>query len=251
MDIYILIFLILGLCMGSFYNVVGYRLPKKESIIKPSSYCPKCKHKLTPIELMPLISYIIQRGKCKKCKKKIPIFYPLIELVTGLLFVLSYLMFGLSWDLLISLCFVSTLLIIIVSDINYMIIPDEILIIGILLILIIKLLTGGNIIEIILDMIIPFIILYLIKLFGDFIFQRESLGGGDIKLMLIFGLVVGWSLALFSVFLASFIALPIAIIILKLKKTDIIPFGPFLNLAVLMIYFSKMEILWLIDFLIK
>jgi len=100
-------------------------------------------------------------------------------------------------------------------------------------------------------MIIPFIILYLIKLFGDFIFQRESLGGGDIKLMLIFGLVVGWSLALFSVFLASFIALPIAIIILKLKKTDIIPFGPFLNLAVLMIYFSKMEILWLIDFLIK
>ena len=89
--LYATLFFILGIIMGSFYNVVGYRLPNNISLIKPSSHCPNCNKKLGFFELIPIISYIIQFGKCKKCKQRISIFYPIIELSSGLLFALSYL----------------------------------------------------------------------------------------------------------------------------------------------------------------
>ena len=99
---YILMFII-GTIFGSFYNVVGYRVPKEESIVYPSSHCPKCNHKLNFFELIPIISYIIQKGKCKKCKEKIGIFYPIFELITGILFTLTLKIYGLTPNLLIIL----------------------------------------------------------------------------------------------------------------------------------------------------
>ena len=93
---YLIVFFMFGLVFGSFFNVVGYRLPKGMSLISPSSHCPKCNHKLTPIELVPVFSWLFQGAKCKKCKNKIPVFYPVFELFTGVVFALIYRVFVLS-----------------------------------------------------------------------------------------------------------------------------------------------------------
>ena len=137
---------IIGAIFGSFYNVVGLRLPTGESIVSPPSHCPKCYHKLSGIELIPIISYIIQKGQCKSCGDKISIIYPIFEATSGLLFALAYLSFGFNAELVIALTFISMLIIIVVSDINYLIIPDSILLIfGLALIIEIGVFNGIDI----------------------------------------------------------------------------------------------------------
>jgi len=239
--LYITIFFIFGTIMGSFYNVVGYRLPNGMSLIKPASHCPNCNHRLGAMELIPIISYIIQLGKCKCCHQKIAIFYPIFELLTGLMFVLSYLVFGFNLELIVALIFVSTLLIVMISDIKYMVIPDELLIFSGVTLFIARLLMGYNILTLLLNIIIPFAFLLTIKLLGDFIFKKESLGGGDIKLMIIFGLVMGYPSTIIVLMLASFIAFPVALIVLFTKKTNMIPFGPFLSIAALILYYFSIS----------
>lgn len=248
---YIIMFFIFGIVFGSFFNVVGYRLPKDMSIVYPSSHCPKCNHKLNIIDLIPIFSYIFSGGKCRYCKKKIPIFYLIIELLTGLLFVLTYLIFGLSINTIVILLFVSMSIILILSDILYMIIPDSILIFFGVLILITKIVLGANILFILLDILIPFIFMYLLKLFGDMLFKRESLGGGDIKLMLVIGLTIGWELSIFSVVLSSFIALPISIYNLIKKKNHELPFGPYILISALICIFLKLDINYIINLLMQ
>lgn len=253
MDLYYLIFnFILGILCGSFFNVVGYRLPKEESIVFPASHCPNCNHKLGPLELIPIISYIFLGGKCKECKQKISIIYPIFEFVTGIMFALSYYLFGFSSNYIISLIACSVLLIIIISDLRYLIIPDEVLLIGIILILLVKMYVGGWQLglETLIDGIIGFLIMYLVKIIGDFMFKKESMGGGDIKLLFFFGLFLGWELSLISIFIASFIGLPISLYILLKNKSHIIPFGPFLSIAALLLYFSQINIDDIIRFLI-
>jgi len=232
---YLIVFFIFGLIFGSFFNVVGYRLPNKMSLISPSSHCTSCNHNLTPIELVPVFSWLIQRGKCRNCGSKIAIFYPIFELFTGIVFALIYYVFGLSINTFIALVFASMILILIISYILYMIIPYELLVFCGIVIFILKIIASGIniIIPTIIDMIIPFVIMLLIKLFGDFTFKRESLGGGDIKLMLIFGMVLGWEVALFTIVLSSFLALPISLISLKNNKSHEIPLGPYLGISAL------------------
>ena len=250
---------IFGLVFGSFYNVVGYRLPKGESLIKPGSHCPNCKHELNWYELIPVFSYLFLGCKCLKCKKKISPFYMIFELLTGILFMLSYLIFGLSIKMVIAITLSSILVITIISDILFYIIEDKVLLVGGILLIIELFIYHGidnNSFDTInafkglgfniLDGLIAFGIMYSIKLIGDFIFKRESMGGGDIKLMFIFGLTLGIINAIVSIFLASIIALPISIVILKIKSTHEIPFGPFLSIAALILYFSQLDIISLL-----
>lgn len=248
---FITLFFIFGITFGSFFNVVGYRLPNNMSLIKPDSHCPNCKHRLSPLELIPIFSYLIQGGRCKNCKKKIPIFYPIFEFLTGILFVVCYLVFGFDSMLIISLVFVSTLLITIISDIKYMIIPDELIIFSGLTLFFLRIFLFGFSINIIIDMIVPFLLMLLIKLFGDFVFKKESMGGGDIKLMLIFGLAIGWQMAIFSIFLASFIAFPFSLFLLIRKKEHILPFGPYLSIAAIIILFFQLDIDFVLKLLIR
>ncbi len=247
-----IMFFVFGTVFGSFFNVVGYRLPNELSIVKPPSRCPNCNHRLTVIELIPIISYIIQKGKCKKCGKKIQMFYPIFEFISGLMFLLSYLVFGLTPHLVISLIFVSTLIIIIISDIKYMIIPDEVIIFSGVALFISRLIIFGfnNIHVLVFDVTIPFIFLLLIKLLGDKIFKKESMGGGDIKLMIIFGLVIGWEMAVFSIFLASFIAFPISLFAFFKENKNILPFGPYLSIAALIIYFFQIDFDFIFELLV-
>jgi leader peptidase (prepilin peptidase)/N-methyltransferase len=249
--LYIMMFFILGTVMGSFYNVVGYRLPNGMSLVTPPSHCPNCNHRLGGLELIPIVSYIIQLGKCKHCKQKIAIFYPIFEFLTGVLFVIAYLVFGLTGELLVALTFSSTLLIVMISDIKYMIISDEVLLFSGIMLVIERLMMRYDIITLLSDALLPFILLLLLKLFGDFLFKKESLGGGDIKLMVIFGLALGWQMCVFVILLAAIIALPISLLILAIKKTNVIPFGPFLSIAALVVYYLQIDYSSVIDLLIN
>lgn len=252
MDIlYMLILFIFGAVMGSFYNVVGYRLPNNMSLSKPGSHCPNCNHGLGFFDLIPILSYIMMGGKCRYCHKKIPLFYPTFELLTGLMFVLSYIVFGMTPELLVALTFVSILLIVILSDYKYMIIPDELIIFGVIAIFIEKLSFGTNIFDMLIDVAFSFVAITTIKLLGDALFKKESLGGGDIKLLLIFGLVLGYEMAIFSIFVASFIALPVSLFVLYKNKTNVIPFGPFLSIGAMLIYFSHINFEYIIQLLTK
>lgn len=120
--------LLLGLLFGSFYNVVGLRVPIKRSIVTPRSTCGTCGHQLTPYELIPVVSYLLQKGKCRGCESRISPIYPFFELLTGLLFATAPLVIGWSGELVVALTLISMFMIIIVSDIHYMLIPDKILI---------------------------------------------------------------------------------------------------------------------------
>lgn len=241
----------LGAILGSFYNVVAYRLPKGESIIYPSSHCPNCNHKLRPWELIPIFSFLLQKGKCTSCKQKISWFYPIAEVLCGLSFVLCYISFGISLELIIALTFTSMLIIVVLSDYYYMIIEDSVLIVfGIMILLEIFLINGLDVFLIsIRDGLIAFGIMFLLKLFGDLLFGKESMGGGDIKLMLIIGIMIGWDMSIITIFLSAILAFPVSLVILKSNKTHEIPYGPFLALASLILYLTHFDIKQLLDLL--
>lgn len=234
---YILLF-ISGSVFGSFFNVVGLRLLENKSIISPRSHCPKCKHILKWYELIPIFSYIFLKGKCLKCKKKISIIYPLIEMFTGLLFCMSYYLFGFSYDFLNSIVISSMLVLIYITDFKEYIILDEVLFCGGLSLFVIKLLQYGFKQTLIasLSALGIFLVFYLIKIFGDKVFKRESLGGGDVKLSIIIGFVLGFELGLFNILLSSILAFPVAIMVTMFKKIREIPYGPFLITGLLVIF---------------
>lgn len=229
---------IMGLLFGSFYNVVGMRLPNNKSIIFPGSHCEKCNHKLSLYENIPLASYILLGGKCKNCHTKISIWYPAIELFTGMLFLISYYTFGLTPEFAIAIIISSLVSIIFVSDINYYIILDSPLIIGSILIIIIKLLTT-TLTSTLLSIgsgVLIFAIMYSIMLLGNLIFKKESLGGGDIKLSFVAGLVLGPKLGILYIIFGAFLAFPYAIYVTIRNKDNMLPFGPFLISSLLIIY---------------
>ncbi|MUV39327.1 Type 4 prepilin-like protein leader peptide-processing enzyme [Lentibacillus sp. JNUCC-1] len=121
------LFFVLGLIFGSFFNVVGLRVPEGRSFVNGRSACPNCNNTLGGKELIPVVSYIFQRGKCRHCKTKISLLYPVVELATGFLFAYSAYMIGLQFELITALLLVSMLMIILVSDLIYMIIPNKVL----------------------------------------------------------------------------------------------------------------------------
>lgn len=246
---YLVIFFILGTVFGSFYNVVGFRLPKGESILKPKhSYCPSCHHELGALERIPIISFLFLRGKCKHCKKKISPFYPFIELITGILFAVSYYSFGISWDLLISLTLVSLFSIVIVSDLNYLIIPDEVTLTAIVVIALAIFMKEGftELLKSLGSGILLFGIMYGIMLLGDWMFKRESLGGADIKLMFVAGLALDPLLGTMVIFVSSVIALPVSVILYEINQEKVIPFGPFIVAAMLLMFFLKVDVMRLL-----
>lgn len=250
--IYLMIF-IFGTVMGSFLNCVAFRLSNNESILWPASHCNNCQHKLRWYELIPVVSYLIQKGKTRCCKTSLPISYLVIEVVTGVLYCVSYHSFGFSYEFIISIIFISSLITIIVSDIEYMIILDEIIATSAILIIILELIFYGLefTTKMILAGIFAFITMYVIKLIGDKLFKRESMGGGDIKLMFLFGIVIGYPLSVCDIFLATFIAFPVAIYLLLSRKDNLIPFGPFLAMAAILIHISKVDINSIINFIIQ
>ena len=247
---------IIGACVGSFLNVCIYRLVKGESIVRPRSHCPDCNHKLTWYENIPLLSYLALRGKCRYCKGPISFRYFTVELITAGLFVLFLDCFGLGILFLIYATLVSALIVVTFIDIKEQIIPDEIslpgMIIGLgvsfaypalqrlnshtlsLLYSFLGLIAGGGAI-------------YLTGLLGDFIFKKESMGGGDVKLLAMIGAFIGWKMTLLTFFIAPLFGAMVGIMLKIKKNVSTIPYGPFLSLgAIISIIWGERIISWLL-----
>ncbi|WP_226036529.1 prepilin peptidase [Aquibacillus saliphilus] len=241
---YLSYFFIIGIVFGSFFNVVGLRVPKKKLFQSQRSYCPHCNHTLSWYELIPVISFLMQQGKCRHCRGSISPIYPLIEMFTGLLFAYSFYTFGLQLELITSLLLVSLLAIIIVTDLTYMLIPDRILLFFLPLFVIIRIfvplehwwspLLGAVIGTLLLAIII--------------IVSRGGMGGGDMKLFGLLGIVLGFKGVLLAFFLSTLFGSIISIVLIGLKiieRKKPIPFGPFIVLGSLTSYFfGELLITW-------
>jgi leader peptidase (prepilin peptidase) / N-methyltransferase len=233
---------IYGLILGSFFNVVGLRVPLKSSIVVPRSSCPVCGHQLRPSELFPVISFLYQKGKCRGCQSRISPIYPFFELLTGVLFATAPLMIGWSGELVLALTLISMFIIIVVSDIHYMIIPDKILIwfAGIFLLerIFIPLTPWWNSL---LGAITGFVLLLVIALVS-----RGGMGFGDVKLYALLGFVLGFKLVLLSFFFSTLFGAVIgglALLFKIVKRKQPIPFGPFIAAGTLTAYYWGSELI--------
>lgn len=231
---------IIGAIFGSFYGVVGTRLPEERSIVKPGSHCEKCGHVLKWYENIPILSYILLGGLCKKCKEPIGSIYFLMELLSGALFALCYKVFGLTPNFFLAVIVASLVIIIFVSDSKYMIINDSPLVVSAILIFLIKWYDVG-IISALMSLVsglVIFGVAYLLRLFGYLAFKQEALGGGDIKLSFVAGMLVGIKLGIVYIVLASFLAFPYALYITFKNKDNMLPFGPFLVSSLLIVFLN-------------
>lgn len=231
-----LLLFVLGMVLGSFFNVIGLRVPKGQSIVAPRSHCPYCKRTLATIELIPVLSYVWQRGRCRNCRQKISPLYPFVELAVGFGFSIMLLVFGWNMELLVALALVSLFSIIFVSDLVYMIIPDRIILFfAILFVLFRATLAPLN----------PWwdawagAVVGYILLFIVYLIYPNGIGGGDVKLFTVLGFVLGWKLTLVAIMLSSLcgaIGGGVGMMLGRIKRREPIPFGPFIILGSLTAY---------------
>ncbi len=248
--LYIFVF-ILGSIVGSFMNVCIYRIPRKLSIILPSSRCPSCNTPVKPWDNIPIVSYLFLGGRCRECKSKISLIYPLVELLNALLYVFILWRFGFAWHTPLYFIFCSTLIVISFIDLEFQIIPDKITLPGIP----IGIIVGSFLLP---DPFMRYNILGLKASLLGFvigggvfyalaIISRGGMGGGDIKMMAMVGALMGWKAVLLISFIGSFIGGLVGIFLMifkgKGRKTKI-PFGPFLALGSLITLFYGEEILY-------
>jgi leader peptidase (prepilin peptidase)/N-methyltransferase len=241
-----------GLLLGSFFNVCIYRIPREESIIFPPSHCTVCGTQLKWLDLFPLFSWLFLRGRCRTCNSSISFQYPLVEFVTGLLYLLLFLKFGFSGSFISYLILASILIITTGIDIEHQIIPNGLVLIGVIA-GISLILTGASVNW--LDGLIGFFvgggIFLLVALLSVWILKKEGMGGGDVKLMGMIGLFMGWKLTALSILLSIYAGGLIGgvLLLLKIKKRgDAIPYGPFIAVGTLIsIFYGNELISWYIN----
>lgn len=243
-----LILFVAGLSIGSFLNVVIYRLPRKESIIRPRSRCPSCG-KTIPFYLnIPALSYILLMGKCRFCGASISPRYPIIELMSGFTLVGYSAYFGLNLQAAAAILLTLALIPVFFIDFEHRIIPDSISISGIALGFGLSFVTAEpGWIGSLLGILLGGGGLLLLGLLGDFLFKKESLGGGDVKLAAMLGAFLGWQKVLFVFISSAVLGLIGAAIMMALsrdtRESHQVPFGPFLAIAALLALFFGDEII--------
>ena len=243
MEIFISIYIfIIGIIFGSFFNVCIYRIPEKQSISNPPSHCPNCNTRLKPRDLVPIFSYLLSGRKCRYCKEKISSRYAIVELLTGILFLIVFNKFYLDISTVYYLVLTSILIIITFIDIDHYIIPDGLLIIGSIFAIVFNLIFKTiTIKESLLGAIIcgggVLAIVYLI----EFLVKKEVMGGGDIKLFAMIGLFLGIKNSLLSALISVYVGAIFGVIMIicsKIKKSEfnsMIPYGPFISIATLIV----------------
>ncbi len=238
-----------GLSVGSFLNVVIWRMPRGKSIVSPSSRCPSCDTPIRPWDNVPIISYVLLRGKCRYCGARISPRYPLVEALNGGLWVLMYWRFGPGWDLPFYLAFSSALVAVTFIDLDFQIIPDYITLPGIPLGLIAGMLIlpdpGARAVDLGWKASLGGAALGFGMFYAIAILSRGGMGGGDIKLMAMVGAVTGWKGVLMTTFLGSLTGSALGLFLMatrgKGRKTKI-PFGPFLALGSILTLLAGQEI---------
>ncbi|MFC0522449.1 prepilin peptidase [Pontibacillus salicampi] len=226
---------LIGLMFGSFYNVVGLRVAQSEGFFSSRSRCPRCGHTLSWVELIPVVSFLLQRGKCRSCATRISYLYPLVEVTTAVLFVVSLMMFGFQMELWLSLALMSLFMIVFVSDMTYMIIPDKVLLFFLPIFVILRFLeplspwyasilgaiVGGGLLAIII------------------IVSKGGMGAGDMKLFALLGIVLGVKKVLLALFLSTLTGAVISgmlVIMGIIDRKKPIPFGPYIILGSIVAY---------------
>jgi leader peptidase (prepilin peptidase)/N-methyltransferase len=244
-----------GAVVGSFLNVCIYRIPAGESIVSPASRCPHCQAPIRWYQNIPIFSYLFLGGKCASCKAHISLRYPLVEVLTGLLFALVMYRFGFHWATIIYWIFTSILVVVTFIDVDHRIIPDVLTLPGILLGFLgsfaipwiswtdslLGILVGGG-------------SLFLVAVVYEWLTKKEGMGGGDIKLLAMLGAFLGWKAVLPVVFLSSLLGSLVGVPLMLIKKADsklAIPFGPFLATgALLYLFWGPSFIRWYLSFFI-
>jgi leader peptidase (prepilin peptidase)/N-methyltransferase len=246
-----LIVLLLGASIGSFLNVVIYRLPAGLSLLYPPSRCPKCLHRLRKHENVPVLGWLWLRGRCSNCRNPISIRYPLVEAATGILFLLTFWMFGLSWQTLGYWAFLSWLLALSLIDLDTMTLPNSLTQSGLVLGLVFQGIIGitatsslaGGIQQLMAGIGAAVLGLWLVEiiiLVGSIALERTAMGDGDAKLAAMMGAWLGWKSLLLAGFLASLVGAVMgvgAIALGLLNRHQPMPFGPFLALGALLTLF--------------
>ena len=254
MDIAIgVVIFVFGTIIGSFLNVCILRLPVSRSIVSGASACASCGARLTPIDLVPIVSYLALRGKCRRCKARISPIYPAIEALTGTMYLLLYLCFGFAWQLLVNMALVSLLIVISAIDLKTMEIPNGLIIAGFIvgaIQLIVTVFTGifGDWTSYMIGLFAGGLPLLLIALIAGFLLKKEAMGGGDVKLMAFCGFIIGWKLVIPAYLIGIIAGAVISVALMAVgrkKRGDEIPFGPFLSLGVVLsVFFGDALIDW-------
>ncbi len=249
---------IVGLLIGSFLNVCIVRLPRGRSIVTPPSHCPRCRSSIRPVDNIPIISYLLLRGRCRSCGEPISFRYPLVELLNGLLYAGIAFLFGLGGEAFLVAALSSSLIVITFIDLDHQIIPDAITLPGMLLGLVLAPFFMTPLTDplpfglaALFPHVGPYFIAFCNSLLGLFlggfplfaigwIWEKlrhvEAMGGGDVKLMAMVGSFLGWKAALLTIMLGALAGsvAGILLIILKGHKMEkVIPFGPYLALGAL------------------
>lgn len=231
-----------GLIVGSFLNVVIYRVPRGESVAFPASHCPTCSHPLAAYENFPLVSWLIQGGKCRHCDAPISLRYPLVEAMTSALFALTVVVYGLTVGALGVALLAATLIAVVFIDLDHLLILD-VVIAPAALIGLVEAIVGGRIVDALAGALAGgaiFGLLYLVT-------RGAGMGLGDAKLALVIGLFLGLHLTIaataFSFVFGSLLMLPVLAAGVRGRR-DAVPFGPFLVLGALAALFVPNALAW-------
>ncbi len=256
LPIYLILFF-LGLLWGSFANVVICRLPEGLSVVRPRSHCPKCKKQIAGYDNVPLLSWFFLRGKCRFCKTSIPIRYPFVEFLMGVLFSTAFHFVGWNWFLLEVLVFLFMLVICSFIDIDHFILPDKLTLPGIgigLLGAMLNPFEGRTLVDSILGVLLGGGFLWALAEGYAALRKKEGMGGGDIKLLAWMGAVLGWKAIPFIIVASSLVG-SVGGLLTGFRNKEgmnaVIPFGPYLVLGALIYLFGGQSLaIWYLSLFI-
>jgi leader peptidase (prepilin peptidase)/N-methyltransferase len=240
---------LLGSILGSFLNVCIVRLPADESVIRPASRCPRCRQPIARYDNIPILSWLVLRGRCRRCGESISWQYPLIELVTGAMWAATVWWWGPTITAVTGAIFGTILLGIAVTDARHYLIPDEFTIGGAVIGLALSL-SGGyrGLLDAVIGAALGFGLLFLVGAVGRWMFKEEAMGGGDIKMMAMVGTFVGWKGVLLTIFLGA-LAGSLVFVPLTLRKKRLVPFGVFLAVGAAVTFLAgDVVIRWYLNF---
>jgi len=230
------ILVLLGLAVGSFLNVCIHRLPRDQSLNSPPSRCPSCEYRLRWFDNIPVLSYVLLGGRCRKCRAGISIRYPLVELITMALFVIHGEVFGWSALLIPRLVFACAMVVLFAIDLEHQLLPNVITLPGIAVGLIASAVLPPGLVDALIGVLIGGGVLWLI---GEAYFRysgHEGMGGGDVKMLAMIGAFLGWKLVLVTLVLSSIAGSLIGLAVIAFRKGGMkyaLPYGTFLALGAL------------------
>jgi len=244
--------ILFGIIIGSFLNVCIYRIPKGESIVYPGSHCMTCKHPLNRLDLVPVLSFLFLKGRCRYCNQKIPSRYMAIELLTGLLYGVVYLKFGLSLELIMYATFIALLIVLTMIDSDHMLLPTKIILFGAGLGIVFRSVQAvlyHDVRFFIYPIVAAFIgygLFYVTFYLAKLLLKKEGLGFGDVRLIGMLAIYLSVRLTFLTIFLASILASLYGLVLLYIKKkSEPFPFGPFINMgAIIALFYGESILIW-------